>query len=99
MSADFPRDPYGWAVIHYLVRDEASAPMDILLDAEPALADRVLVLPYERAVEKAELAPGVYIFSDLDRFSDAELQPAIELWQRLSELGPNVRLLNDPTRV
>jgi diguanylate cyclase (GGDEF)-like protein len=86
-------------VIHYLAIEEHGYTMDILVSAEPALAGRVLVLPYERAAEKAALAPGVYIFSDLDRLSDAELQPAIELWRRLSELGPEVRLLNDPTRV
>jgi hypothetical protein len=86
-------------VIHYLVTEEHGYMMKIFLDAEPSLAGRVLVLPYERAAEQAVFAPGVYIFSDLDRFSDAELGPAIELSRRLSELRPSATVLNNPTRV
>jgi hypothetical protein len=87
-------------MIHYLVTEENRGAMDILLSAEPALNGRVVELPYEWSTWRA--APptrGVYIFSDLDLFSDAELRPAIDLWQRLSELGPNVRFLNNPTRL
>jgi diguanylate cyclase (GGDEF)-like protein len=86
-------------VIHYLATEEHGYTMDMLVSAEPVLADRVRVLPYERAAENAVLGPGVYIFSDLDRLSDVELRRPIELWRRLEELGPDVRLLNDPTRV
>jgi diguanylate cyclase (GGDEF)-like protein len=86
-------------VIHYLVSEEGASSMDILLTAEPWLASRMLVLPYERAAEQPVLAPGIYIFSDLDRFSDAQLRPVLELARRLGELGESVRLLNDPARV
>jgi hypothetical protein len=86
-------------MIHYLVPQETWWAMEVFRRVEPTLAPRLVVLPYERAFEEEALTPGVYIFSDLDRLSDAELRAATELWRRLTELGPKVRLLNDPARV
>jgi hypothetical protein len=86
-------------MIHYLVTEENRGAMDILMSVEPALRGRVIEFPYEWEVWRSAPAPGVYIFSDLELFSDTELVSVIELWHRLSQIGPNVRLLNDPQRL
>jgi hypothetical protein len=86
-------------MIHYLVPQETWWAMEVFRRVEPSLARRLIVVPYERAFEEQALSPGTYIFADVDRLSYPDLHAATELWQRLAELGPNVRLLNDPVRV
>jgi hypothetical protein len=86
-------------MIHYLVTEELRFRMRWFLIVEPALAERLVTLPYETATTQASLAPGTYIFSDLDQLSPEGRQAAIRLWERLSDLKPDVRLLNDPSRV
>jgi hypothetical protein len=86
-------------MIHYLVTERLRFRMKWFLLVEPSLAKRVVIVPYERATTQASFAPGTYIFSDLDQLSPEGFQAAIRLWERLSELKPDVTLLNDPSRV
>jgi hypothetical protein len=86
-------------MVHYLVTADHRYTIDWFLEEwAPELAARVRVLPYEEAFDGGRLAPGAYIFSDLDRLSAVQRQAAIELWDRLAELHPHVRLLNHPAR-
>src|SRR5947208_5259230 len=85
-------------MIHYLVTERLGFRMDWFLSAEPSLAERLVILPYEKAETQASLEPGTYIFSDLEWLSPEWLQRAIRLWERLSELKRGVTLLNNPAR-
>jgi hypothetical protein len=83
-------------MIHYLVSRDHRYTMDWFLACEPSLGGRVAVLPYEE-LDDQRLEPGTYVFADLERFTDAQLEPVVEVWQRLSQLGDDVRLLNNPS--
>lgn len=85
-------------MIHYLVSRDHRYTMDWFLACEPSLSGRVLVLPYEE-LDEQRMGPGTYVFADLERFTDAQLEPVVELWERLSQLGDDVRLLNNPCTV
>lgn len=63
-----------------------------------ALAGRVQVLPYEELRIARDPPPGSYVFTDMDRLSDAERQEATGVWERLRRAGDNFRLLNHPLR-
>jgi hypothetical protein len=85
-------------MIHYLVTEELRFRMRWFLLVEPALAEHLVILPYERATTEACLASGTYIFTDLEHLSAEELQAVARLRERLSALRPKVTLLNDPSR-
>jgi hypothetical protein len=85
-------------MIHYLVTEELRFRMKWFRLVEPSLAERLVIVPYESATTQASLMPGTYIFSDLEQLSAGGLQTAIRLWERLSDLKPEVTLLNDPSR-
>jgi hypothetical protein len=85
-------------MIHYLVTERLLFRMKWFLLVERWLAQRVVILPYEQATTQASLEPGTYIFSDLEQLSAEGLQAATRLWERLSDLQPQVTLLNDPSR-
>lgn len=61
------------------------------------VSERFRVVHYEDLGGVAELAPGVCIFSDLDRLTPLDLERATELRRQLIESG-RVRPLNDPAR-
>jgi hypothetical protein len=86
-------------VIHYFVAERLAFRMNWFLAGEPALAERLVVVPYEHAWGRTSFAPGTYIFGDLEWLTGNGLQATIELWKRLSELGREVTLLNEPSRV
>jgi hypothetical protein len=85
-------------MIHFLVTGPLAFRMAWFVQVERSLAGRVTILPYERATAQRALAPGTYIFSDLDQLSADGFQAAVRLWERLSELEGGVTLLNDPAR-
>jgi len=57
------------------------------------------ILRYDNLREIQRLKPGSYIFSDLERLSPPELKLAQHVWETLSNAGPRLRLLNNPSRV
>lgn len=63
------------------------------------LTAQVVPLPYSTLFRARELSAGTYIFSDLERLSEAELERAAGIWRQLEARGPAMRLLNHPTRV
>lgn len=60
---------------------------------------QVVPLPYATLLRARELPAGTYIFSDLERLSEAELEQAAGIWRQLEARGPAMRLLNHPTQV
>jgi hypothetical protein len=60
------------------------------------LLGRVTLLSYEELFTRRELAPGTYVFSDLERLTPRETEQAALYWQTLAEAGPSVRLVNHP---
>lgn len=55
-------------------------------------------LAYEDLFAAGEIAPGAYVFSDIERLSDIELHAAAFLYDLMSRL-PGVRCFNNPARV
>src|SRR5688572_24770125 len=58
----------------------------------------VKTLFYEDLAFGAQLRPGTYIFSDLERLNDAQLDLAKHIWRTLAALPEAFGLLNDPSR-
>lgn len=66
---------------------------------DPRLAGRVRALDYDTALaEEADLAPGPYVFADLDRLAPRELRTVVALHDRLAA-RPDIRAYNHPARV
>lgn len=63
-----------------------------------ALAERADLLFYPELPHLQRLPFGSYVFTALDRLSSAETEMVIQIWDRLSQAGPELRLLNDPRR-
>jgi hypothetical protein len=86
-------------MIHYLVtRDHAYTTRNFLADWAPDLAPRFIPTAYETLALRRQIPTGVYIFSDLERFSPAFEQLAVLVWEALERHGGCV-LLNHPKRV
>jgi hypothetical protein len=85
-------------MIRYFVAERLAFRMNWFLAGEPALAERLEVVPYEHAWEQTSFGPGTYIFGDLEWLTGKGLEATIELWERLSALEGEVTLLNDPSR-
>ncbi|MEO6436166.1 MAG: hypothetical protein ABIP55_10445 [Tepidisphaeraceae bacterium] len=62
---------------------------------------RGLIKPlyYEDLAFGAALTPGTYIFADLERLDDAQLELARAAWQLMLTRPDDFRLLNDPSKV
>ena len=58
----------------------------------------VKTLCYEDIAFGHHLKPGTYIFADLERLSDAQLDFAKQIWSTLSARPESYRLLNDPSK-
>lgn len=87
-------------MIYYLASPEGSDTMDAYRGSwGPAPGNRLQVLRYDTLREMKLLKPGSYIFSDLERLSPPELKLAQDVWETLSNAGPRLRLLNNPSRV
>jgi hypothetical protein len=61
-----------------------------------AFRGRIRIYSYERPPRRA--APGLWIFSDLERLRPSERSAATEMYARLAAAGPAFRVLNDPRR-
>ena len=72
---------------------------DFLAGRGASFAPRLAPLLYSTLFSARELPAGTYIFADLERLSNMELEQAAQVWRQLAARGPAVRLLNHPTRV
>ena len=54
---------------------------------------------YDDLAFGGRLKPGTYIFGDLERLDDAQLELARSIWRQMSARPGDFKLLNDPTRV
>ncbi len=64
----------------------------------PALAAEVVLLPYEALPSNHDLPPGTYIFSDVERLTEAQRTLAARVYDQLAAAGSAVRILNHPAR-
>jgi hypothetical protein len=55
-------------------------------------------LCYEDVAFGKRLKPGTYIFADLERLDDAQLEFAKQIWRTLRRRPESYRLLNDPSK-
>ncbi len=69
-----------------------------LCDGGNPLCPSCAVMSYDDLFCARDLAPGAYVFCDLERLSDFELRAAAEIF-RLASKAPNLRLYNDPAKV
>jgi len=58
----------------------------------------VTTIHYEDLAFGARLRPGTYIFSDLERLNDAQLELAKLAWRTMAARPDGFRLLNDPSQ-
>jgi len=87
-------------VIYYLARTGFGGTMGCYIqDWAPELRSLIRLIRYEEDIPTAQAVPhGTYIFSDLERLTESDTDLAVELWEQLSQAGPQVRLLNHPGR-
>ncbi|MEF2277333.1 hypothetical protein V3W47_03420 [Deinococcus sp. YIM 134068] len=86
-------------MIYLLTTPDHPCLEDFLAGPGAALAPHVVPLAYPTLFAARTLPPGTYVFADLERLSDAELERAAWVWRQLASGGPAVRLLNPPIRV
>lgn len=86
-------------MLHYLTSPGREYTMQWFLDhwAPSELRGQIAALSYAEAAERPPRA-GAYVFADLERLYGEQLDRAESLWQRLSQVGTAVRLLNQPGR-
>jgi hypothetical protein len=60
---------------------------------------RMRYLVYHDLRQMRQLERGTYLFTDHERLAPADLELARQLWRRLSDAGPPMRLVNDPSKV
>ncbi len=87
-------------MIHYVVTAEHRYTIDKLLDAYAGrMPVELQVRPYQEVFESREFRTGTYVFTDLDRLSQSQLEHTARIWNALARAGDAVRLLNHPIRV
>jgi hypothetical protein len=59
---------------------------------------RMRYLVYNELREMRQLARATYLFTDHERLAPADLMLARQLWDHLSDAGPPMRLVNDPSK-
>jgi hypothetical protein len=59
----------------------------------------VRALTYEELALSRRLVPGAYIFSDLERLGEAQMELARLAWAQMGARGADFKLMNDPNRV
>lgn len=86
-------------MLHYLTSPGREYTMQWFLDhwAPSELRGQIAALSYAEAAERPPSA-GAYVFADLERLCGEQLDRAESLWRRLSQVGPAVRLHNQPGR-
>src|SRR6267142_2265293 len=86
-------------MLYYLVKQGNDSLMAYVGSWGPIRGSRMRFLTYDELPQRKELPAGTYIFSDLERLTDVELELATEAWMQLSRANACVGLLNDPSRV
>jgi hypothetical protein len=84
-------------LIHYFVRASHSYTYNALAAFRTPAAKLFRCVHYEALRPDFEFAPGVYVFSDLERLPHRHCQQLAE-WLRAVKLSPRPRILNHPTR-
>src|SRR5438094_53410 len=86
-------------MIHVLVTRAHAYTLQQYLETWGRDARGILVpLFYEELAFGPRLAPGTYIFSDLERLNDAQMELARSAWRQLAARADDFRLLNDPSK-
>ena len=86
-------------MIYFLTTRKHSYTMEICLETDgKALKNCVRQMNYSSLFLKSKLPRGVYIFADIERLSQRDLQRAMHVWNRLERDGQSI-LLNQPNRV
>src|ERR1700685_4397718 len=87
-------------MIFYLVTRQHAYTITEYLDTW-GRENREIIQPvfYDRIFNFRRLRRGTYIFSDLERLTDPQLELAQKLYQTLALAGDGVRLLNAPGNV
>lgn len=88
-------------MIYYLVK--AGKPkyktIDVFLNkVAPEAKAFITPLAYENVFRTKKFRLGTYIFSDLERLNNFELEAAAEIWSALEKYLPNIKLLNHPLK-
>ncbi|MGD8853551.1 MAG: hypothetical protein PVI28_14275 [Gammaproteobacteria bacterium] len=86
-------------MIFYLAKEQHAYTINDYLKAwAPTLTSLLKPIAYGKLNSLAELGPGSYIFTDIDRLSSAENERLTQECRFLSGLSNGIRLLNHPTR-
>ncbi len=84
-------------MIHFVVGEPGSFSIRFYLDEEGrGLRDRMRVVSYDELSRLDRLPLGTWVFTELDRFSDARGELANLACDRLSAAGGDVRVMNRP---
>lgn len=86
-------------LIYFLMTRKFHHPINRFLGTMGArLGKRLWPIDYEELFHWRALPVGSYIFADLERLSDADLERAAMVWNTLAGSGHDLRLLNHPLR-
>ena len=87
-------------MIHFVVGAEGSFSIRYYLDEEGrGLRDRMRVVLYDELARLDRLPLGTWIFTEIDRLSDAERDLTNFACERLGTANGGARVMNDPPRV
>jgi hypothetical protein len=87
-------------MITFWVNAAGSFGMELYIERRaPDLAERIQVRTYESLTADLEVTHGAHIFSALDQLSPGQREAIATLHDRLAELHPRIRLLNNPRHV
>ena len=87
-------------MIYYLVKaGKPQKTIDVFLNkVAPEAKAFITPLTYEKVFRRKKIRLGTYIFSDLERLNNFELEAAAEIWSALEKYLPNIKLLNHPLK-
>ncbi|MFA6154663.1 hypothetical protein [Mesorhizobium sp.] len=86
--------------IYYLCRRQHAYTIGVLLGYyNHGLGDLIRIIPYERLSDLSLIAPGTFIFTDLERLTPDELLTATALHKTIALQDDSLLLLNDPASV
>jgi hypothetical protein len=86
-------------MIFYLVSERGGGTTAYVSSWGAVPNSRMRYLVYNDLREMRKLERGTYLFTDHERLAPADLLLARRLWGRLSDAGPPMRLVNDPSKV
>jgi hypothetical protein len=87
-------------VIAFLVTNRHRYTIEFFLDWwAPSLRPLIRVTPYDRLDQVRALPPATYMFSDIERLSEAETRVALATHRRLTDLYDRPSVVNAPSTV